>query len=249
MKKLLLSGVLLALTASVALAGHLNVNYGMGCWSDGTPIAAKTFACTANTGNMMITASFIPTADKADWVGVSGVLDGSTNPGTPLPAWWQLYNTGACRSAALTVSGDFIAAPQVGCVDIFAGAANGGIGAYQTELYPPPAPLNVPAPERFRLKVAYVLIDPIFVAGGAEYYAFRATITNVKTVGTGACAGCLTPLTMVLEQINSIGLTSGDEIIVDPAANACLTWQTGGPGCGATPATNSTWGQVKSLYR
>ena len=73
MKKLLLSGILLALTASVALAGTLNLTYGAGCWSDGTPLTAKTFACTSNTGNMQITGSFIPTVAKDDWAGMSAM--------------------------------------------------------------------------------------------------------------------------------------------------------------------------------
>jgi len=249
MKKLLLSVILLALTASVALAGHLNLNYGAGCWSDGTPLAAKTFACNVNSGNFQMTASFIPTAPRADWVGMTAILDGHTQPGVPLPAWWQFYNTGSCRQASMSTSADFTSSPAIGCMDPFGGLANGGIGAYQTTLYPPPAPLNVPPANRFRLKVAYGLTTEGDLPVGVEYYAFRATVNYLKTMGTTACAGCATPLTMVLEEIRSTGLASGSELITLPAGNGCLTWQVGGPGCGETPAVNSTWGQVKSLYR
>ncbi len=251
MKKLLLSGILLALTASVALAGTLNVNYGTGCWSDGTPLAAKTFACNSNSGaSTIITASFIPAVAYPDWVGITAILDGHTLTGVDLPAWWQLYNTGACRATSLSTSADFTTAPMVTCVDPFGGLAQGGIGAYQTTLYPPPFPLNVPPTNRFRLKVAYgITSEYALPADGTEYYGFRATINNAKTVGTGSCAGCSTPLTIVLEEVVSTSLVNGKEIITLPAGNNCLTWQSGGPGCLETPAVNSTWGQVKSLYR
>ena len=139
---------------------------------------------------------------------------------------------------------------MVVCQDLFGGNAVGGVAAYQTTLFPPPFPLNVPPPNRFRLKIGFVLAtNGTIPADGTEYYAFRATVNNTKTVGTPSCAGCLTPLTMVLEEIGSTGETSGVEKITIPAGNGCLTWQTGGPSCGSTPALNSTWGQVKSLYR
>ena len=250
MKKLLLSGILLALTASVALAGSFNLNYGGGCWSDGTPLTSKTFACNTNTGNVQFTASFIPLVAKTDWLGVTVILDGASNSGVNLPDWWQFFNTGACRSASLSVSGDFTGSPGVGCVDPFSGLAAGGIAAYQTTLYPPPFPLNVPPPNRFRLKVGLGITTNISIPGdGTEYYAVRGTINYGKTVGTPACAGCLVPLTMILEEIGSTGEASGVEKITTPAANQCLSWQVGGPSCLETPAVNSTWGQVKSLYR
>ncbi len=250
MKTLLLSGILLALTATVAPAGTLNINFGAGCWSDGTPLAVKTFACDTNSGSMVMTASFIPAVQYPDWVGITAIIDGHTFVGVNLPAWWQLYNTGACRSTSLSVSGDFTMSPRVGCVDPFDGLAQGGIGAYQTTLYPPPYPLNVPAPNRFRLKVAYGIVSEYALpADGTEYYAFRATINYAKTVGTGSCANCQVPVTMLLEEIASTSLVHGKEIIRAAAANYCLKWQTGGLNCWETPAENPTWGQVKSLYR
>lgn len=249
MKKLLLSGILLALTASVALAGTLNLTYGAGCWADGTPLTSRTFACNSNSGNFSMTGSFIPTVAKNDWAGMSAILDGHTLEGVNLPDWWQFSNTGACRQASMSTSADFTTAPG-GCLDIWLGAAVGGIAAYQTTLFPPPAPLNVPPPNRFRLKIGYVLAsNQVIPADGSEYYGFRVTINNTKTMGTPSCAGCATPLTMVLEEIGSTGEASGVEKITVPASNGCLTWQVGGPDCGATPARNSTWGQVKSLYR
>ena len=250
MKKLLFSGTLLVLTTSAALAGTLNLNYGGGCWSDGTPLAAKTFACDTNTGNVQFTASFIPTVAKTDWLGMMAILDGTTWPGVGLPDWWQLSNTGACRSAALSVSGDFTSAPQIGCVDPFQGQAQGGIAAYQTTLYPPPFPINVPPPNRFRLKVGLGMMTNISIPGdGTEYYAFRGTINYTKTIGTGACGGCSTPLAMVLTEIGSTGEASGVEYIMMPASNNCLAWQPGPAGCYIVPARATTWGQVKSLYR
>ncbi len=250
MRVILAALVLLSASASPALAGFIDINYGSGCWDDGTPANWKTFACDTNSGTLEFTASFFPEVAQSDWVGLTARLEGSTYPGTAMPDWWQLYNAGACRASALSVSADFTAAPQVGCEDPFQGRAQGGISAYETALFPPPAPLPVPAANVFRLKVAFARPEPVNLPGGDYhvYYAFRGAIDYARTVGAQACVGCSTPLRVLLLEIRSIGLTRED-VFTLPFVNNCLTWQRNAPGCLETPAQNSTWGQLKSLYR
>ena len=107
--------------------------------------------------------------------------------------------------------------------------------------YQPPAALN-----RARLKVgAGVSPGSVTLLGGVEYYALRVTVDYAKSVGYGACSGCATPATIVLNDVWTL-----NQHFTTPLANACLRWQADGvTPCSATPARNSTWGQVKGLYR
>ncbi len=251
-KTLLLCGVLMLIGASVALAAAPGVNLGwstdLGCWPE-SGTADKTFACNSNTGNSTMVASFAIGVDMPDYYGVQCILDGQSESAT-LPDWWQLSNTGSCRPTALSTSADFTTAPQSTCVDAFLGLAQGGIGAYQTEQYPPPQPLNVPAPNRLRLKVAYGIVDPVAITAGTEYYAFRATVTNAKTVGSPSCAGCATAVTMVLNEIRVVPTLQANAILLyNASANQCITWQATTVPCASVPTRNRTWGEVKALYR
>jgi hypothetical protein len=98
------------------------------------------------------------------------------------------------------------------------------------------------------------------IVGGDELYDFTINITNQKTVGTGSCAGCTTPVCIVLNSINVVAQDNVEERLLStptaPGSNF-ITWQGGGnPSAGgtigcpaATPTRRSTWGSVKSLYR
>ena len=96
--------------------------------------------------------------------------------------------------------------------------------------------------------------DPVVMAPGTEYYSMRLRINSAKTVGTGACAGCLDPVCVVLNQVR-IAQPAPDPTyaIENPRDNNFTTWQggaVGGAGCpGVVPTQNRSWGQVKSLYR
>jgi len=83
---------------------------------------------------------------------------------------------------------------------------------------------------------------------GVEYYAFRVAFDAQRSIGPGACGGCSTPVTIVMNEI--IVAASGAGKINNPISNGCLRWQAAGQTpCSATPVRNQTWGTVKSLYR
>lgn len=246
MKKiLLLSGVLLAFSASAALAGGVNFFWG-GCSADPTT-TNKSFACNSNTltGAIMV-GSYATTNDIPDFVGIEVVIDLQASSAS-LPAWWQFFNAGACRQTALAVSADFTGGP-FGCLDEFAGQAGGGISAYQTSTTFPAVPNGLP--NAARLKIAFATANPADEPPATETYGFKATISGAKTVGTGNCAGCTTPVTIVLNEIKAAGLAGYAEHETTPMANDCNTWQgTGSVPCNATPVQNKTWGSIKSMYR
>jgi hypothetical protein len=247
MKKVLLTVTLLAVTASVAFAGGLNFTWGgTGCYRE-NPQILKTFACNTNSGSATMVGSFATTNDMPGFVGVEVVVDGQSIV-QYLPQWWDLYNGGSCRSASLSTSADFTAAPGVECLDPWNNLGAGGVGAWQTFLYPPPPPLNVPATNACRLKVAYALTEASPLIGGVEYYGFKAIVNYQKTVGT-SCWGCSWPVTFVLNEIKAAPLVGKAERINNAIDNVCIHWQGQAFPCGGVPAKNSTWGQVKGLYR
>ncbi len=251
-KTLLFCGVLTLIGASAAFAVIPGVNLGwstdQGCWPE-SGVTAKTFACTSNTGSASMTGSFAIGVDLADFQAMGAIIDGQSSTAT-LPDWWQMSNTGSCRQAALSTSADFTAAPQTSCVDPFGGQAAGGIAAYQTQLFPAPFPINVPAANRLRLKIGYGLTFFSPLTAGVEYYAFRANITYTKTVGSPSCAGCSTPVTIVLNEVQATPTLQVDTIrLTTPINNQCITWQGTDVPCSAVPTRNRTWGEVKSLYR
>ncbi|MBI5708712.1 MAG: hypothetical protein HZC42_00150 [Candidatus Eisenbacteria bacterium] len=244
---LLLSGALLVLGASAAAAAPgLNLAWGAGCWAD-NPVNTKTFACNTNTGNAQITASYTPTADQTFFVGIEAVLDFQFDGALTVPDWWSFFEAGTCRQTSLSTSADFTAAPG-GCTDAWFGLGAGGIAAYQTATSVP-HDSSVTTPGRSRLKVAYALADASPLTGGTEYYAFRATINYLKTVGV--CTGCSTPATIVLNQIKSAegAPANTSEIIINEGINRCITWGSSTVPCIAVPTRNTSWGQIKSLYR
>jgi hypothetical protein len=236
-KTLLLCGVLLALSATVASAAGLNLR-----WSDcgAAGSANRNAACTAVTGNNIMIASAIAPQVLNEFVGIDVVMDLQT-AGAQLPPWWLLDATTGCRPAALTMNSDFSGTPSEGaaCADIFIGGGGGGISAYFA---------GFGGQNRARI-IAFWAVAAPRVLGTAETYMFRM---NVNNTNTDVCGGCLEPACITLNQITlTQPLGVGDYPVTNAALAQHVTWQNGtGLDCpGATPAKSATWGQVKSLYR
>ena len=243
-KTLLLSAALLALSASMASAAGVNLG-----WGDcgGTPATLnKTFACNTNSGNQTLVGSFVPPAGTTAISGEEIVIDLQSSSSS-LPAWWQFKNAGTCRQTAFAINADFTAGPAA-CNDYWAGQAAGGFSAFNPNIV-------VGQPNRARILAVFAIAPALTgpVDETLEYGAFRLTINNTKSVGTGSCAGCSDPVCIVLNEVKltqPVGL--GDYRLQAPAARNYATWQGGlvSGGCPAVvPTQNKTWGQVKSLYR
>jgi len=251
-KMILISSVMLALTATAAMAAGLNISWGPECASDAL-VVNKVFACTSNTGSSTMVASFMPTANHELCIAMDAVIDGQVAVGnTVIPNWWQFKNTGACRITGGMSTNVAFSGSASACVDAWLGG-----GTPTIDYYGDPVLVAIPVPPvvgpRARIKVGCSV--PAALAGavvaGQEYSAFQIVITNSKTVGTGSCTGCLVPMSWVFNSIVPAYLDGGvnnSETLINPMVNGCITWQ-GGQLCGETPTLNKTWGQVKSLYR
>lgn len=240
-KVILMAAAALVLTASIAAAEGMNLSWN-DCGTSG--VSNVTFACNTNAGAPFpLVASFVaPTGGLPELLGMGMQIDITTNTGSVVD-WWK-HGTGQCRgTTGLTASLDFTAGP-FSCMDFWAGAALSGT-AYDVAYN---------APNRCRLLVQGAIpfdnrgpVDDV-----TEYYGAKVNIARGKSTGVGSCAGCSEPACIVLNEFDLFqpAAVGHDPVIFTVLNQNFVTWQTAPPGCPAsTPTRNSSWGQVKSLYR
>lgn len=198
------------------------------CFADGQ-VVNKSFACGTNLGTEVLDLSFESPVAASDRIGVELTLHLASSDGT-LPDWWHVNGVGACRSTALTFS--IIDPGSVGCEQPI--PALGGAGGVADLV-----PLSVtPAVWRLRAVVAVPSPTPFSVGPGTETFAMQLIVRNIRTVGTGSCAGCATPICIGFGSANVVELTSTNPIFITA----------GGPNTGGGPA-NVTWqGAYTSHY-
>ena len=212
------------------------------CFGDGGA-QNKPFACNVNTGVQSLVASFELGADLGQVSGNEVVID-LTSASATMPAWWAFKNAGTCRQGSLVMSFVAPAAAAV-CIDWAQGNAIGGIGTYN---------IGLKGPNTARLLAVLAVAADVQqnLTAGQEYFSFNLTIDNLKTVGTGACAGCATPVCIDFTSLNVTTPTPANNVRLQGPSNGLdsdrATWQ-GSFGCLPTPTERRTWGAVKALYR
>lgn len=260
MKKILLAGMLLCLVSSTALAATgLNFYWTPDGKCPAVPASYinQAYDCLTNDGgSWKMVGSFQLPAALPQFYGIEVIIDGQSVG--PVPAWWQSFNDGSCRANAFYPSVSMLAQTSP-CTKLWPVAPSGGFGAWQTADYPPPTG-NVPLPNRLRIKLAYVMATTrVNLLATKVYNAFNVNMDATNSAEDlsdpgnpiYACAGCLVPVTLVLNQINALADPLVTVEMTAQLVNRCITWQGGASPseCGATPARNTTWGNVKSLYR
>jgi hypothetical protein len=262
MKKILLTGMMLCLTASMALASGLNINWVTNTAGNcsATVMGNMTWDCvgpTANDGDLIFVVSVMPNVAVPGFNAIEFVIDGQSD--TALPAWWQAYNAGSCREAAFA-PGLPPATPTAPCAGtattrLYQTGAFGGMGLWAI------GPAN-----RFRTVIGYATAAnrtvPLITTTQYNAMNMHVFTTNSLDVagdpGNGidpivACAGCTQPVTLVLQQIGLYGSDPllGDTVIlpIPTTGRQSINWQGGGGPPIPVSTRNTTWGQVKSLYR
>ena len=222
----------------------------------------RSFACNTNLGSERLVCSWQTDATIANVSGSEVTVDVRADA-SALPLWWQFKNTGTCRLTALGMN---LTADDswTGCVDQWSGLASGGIGAYSIGLL---------APNMARIRaVAAVPQSALFtVEPGIEYFVCNFTVSHVKTMGSGACGGCTTPVCLLFAKlVVTTPVAANNRVFNTPADGASshwVGWQGGvaqNPrivcdadgcnyhfGCWVAPVSTrgSGWGAVKALFR
>jgi len=244
-KAILLCGMLLAASATLASAAGLNLRWNQ-CFSDGG-VQNRTLACTVNSpGNIFLIGGAVLDADLSEVSGAEIVVD-LQSASSPLPAWWQFKNVGACRQNSLSIANW---GTGQNCFDWSSGQATPAVAAYQLGLHGNANEARILA----ITAVPNTALATLF--GGFESVIMSLGINQLATVGTGSCAGCLDPVCLVFNSCNITTSGNLNNILLTGGATPgsdFATWQggaIGGNGCpGATPTRNATWGSVKALYR
>lgn len=256
-KTLLLCGALLALMASAAFAntGTVNVRWN-DCAGDGG-VTTTTWPCNVNSTSLVRFVGSYTGDKQMDFFVAQDVTLDLQLSSPNVPDWWQMGDPPACRAGTLSLSLDTSSLPGTGasCPDTWdAGASATGL----LTLYDPGFP-NGMNPNRVRIKLAIArsATDGVTLTAGQEYTSFILRFNRTKTVGSPSCAGCATPVSIVLNSIINYNNPP-----IQTEASEAWTMQLPGPGgncaqgnggdlglCAATPTKNKTWGAVKALYR
>jgi hypothetical protein len=238
-KTLLLAGVLLALTASTAMAAGVSVSWGNYCWGDAGSSSNMTWACNSNTNNnIRMTVSFKLDAAMPNFVGAGVYMEGMTES-VEVPDWWKMgeVSTGDCRAGLISTASDYSVLAAPNCLNSFGdNTPSGGVGLYSWN------------GNLTHVNAAWATAAENSLDADVEYFVVQFRISASKTVGT--CTGCLIPAIWGLYEVDVATPTT--EVHLKDAftgGNQCLTWQSSTLGCGLVPSRNTTWGQIKSLYR
>jgi hypothetical protein len=235
------------LFAPTSFAAGVNLSWDA-CTAEGG-VQNKTFACNTNSGTRVLYGSFALAADQPNFVGLEITVDISAQSDS-LPAWWQFYNATGCRKSALSVVFDFSNDPGTGCTDPWSGQGVGGIGAYRTFWSTPQVPTGNPNEAQIVIAVAVPSTSPQSLIADTEYYGFKLFISNTKTVGSGSCGGCATPVCVTLSKITSVQNNGANEELTEPATANLSTWQSAGSCPGSfLSRQNTTWGEIRSVLR
>jgi hypothetical protein len=235
------------------------------CHADGG-VSARSFACDTNSGFETLVGSVVLDTALVGVIGMEARIVGQS-ASSAVPDWWEFKNAGLCRTNALTLSSP--ADPVGGCPSLFGTSFSENIAAYK---------VGVPTSGSIQIDLVFAGFDPgIPVAAGQEYFLFGLQISHAKTVGPGACAGCLAPMCLgtgyLQLQTSSTSPTPSATFRMNFAPidqGHLVSWQNSSPGgvyvfqvnppfghlldfamtCdAATPVRRSTWGAVRSLYR
>ena len=187
-KTLLLAGLLLALTATVASAAGISVNWGNACWGD-VPAGQPDVGLQLEHQHQRPHDRLVQAGRDEDHVRrhrpVHGRHDGSG-------CGARLVEAGLGRLPLEPRD------PQLGrlgarlgpdCLDLWQGLGGGGIGLYYWDT------------NRMHINAVWAVADPVEAVAETEIFAAQFRIATGKTVGTTACAGCAIPAIWALNYI------------------------------------------------
>jgi hypothetical protein len=240
----LLTVLLLAVLADPAVAAGVNLSWDA-CTADGG-VQNKTFACNTNSASNSLFGSFALASDMANVIGIEANVD-ITAQADSLPAWWRFQGPNTCRGGLSAAF--FFDSENSNCTDTFQSLATGAVAAVHTYWTTPQVPGGNPATAQALLVAAVPPSLAQDLTAGTEYFGFRLILYSIKTVGSGACTGCSTPVCITLSQIKVVASDNSAQVLADPLVASTATWQSA-ENCPAENASrNVTWGQVRALFQ
>ncbi len=249
MRTSLVTSALLALACTGVLALPARAQYGAVrlAWSDcgSAGATARAFACNTNTGSDVLYVSFKPGNATDAIYQFDTMLSIGLEDYSVVPDWWAFTPVTGCRRGSLLASGDFTSASGA-CADPWMGQAFASLTVTPVYLFDGQLRRIVLRASATIPSAAAAPLDP-----ATEYYGLRLTVNHLKTVGSGACAGCAQGICIGLNSSGSSTLANPANPVrtsLFPDRGYSVIWN-GGTSCERlTPARNRTWGALKSLY-
>jgi hypothetical protein len=254
MMKFLLTGMMLCLAAPMALASGLDFTWNTSKQCPVVWTGNQDFDCLNNDDLFYMVASVVPNIEVPGFNALDARIYGVV-PGA-VPAWWQAFDPGSCREAAF-MPGLPPTIPTSPCAGnattkLWTTAAYGGVGSWVYD-----------NSTRFHTVISFAAAANRVanLSTTTRYNAFNLEVLTSNSVYVAPdpdngieevipCAGCDLGVTLALDYIYLYGSVSSDYIILPMAYGAqCITWQGGARPVCEVPVRNTTWGQVKSLYR
>lgn len=274
MRRLLAAGILsltcLAPAHAADVAGSTHLRWDR-CFSDGG-VQFRDFACDTNAGYDLLVGTFQLEADLPP-VNTMEIHVSIGSASALLPEWWKShpYNTGSCRIGGFSLE-PALPAGSAGCE----AWVDPALVSYNIALYERYS--SDPNLARLRMINGTPNENARELLAGREYHAFSLQIRRQKTVGTGACGGCLEPVAIFLAAVEFTHLDNSSTLLwfgPEDSGDQWASWQQGYPtnrshGCtmtggglfclnpsvwfdvvpySPTAARGNTWGQIKSMYR
>jgi hypothetical protein len=247
MKKVLIAAALMTLTASVAAAQGISLNWTQ-CYPQNTTLINRNgvcYTCTPAAVGQRVIASFTSPVTMPNMVSATSIID--IVFATSQPNWWRWEATG-CRPNGAAVAPAYLGT-QTQCPDFMTGAGLAG---------PIVVPFNGWKGANTMRLVIENSRDGIFaVTAGSHYVAQELDLNNNgESVDcnasptpdpTAKCLGCGTAATLALNE-TQITPQSGPATIITTVNGRNFVHWNGGVGT-PTPTQNKSWGAVKALYR
>jgi hypothetical protein len=199
--------------------------------------------CTSNAGSLILIGSFVPPPGISALVGAESIIS-VTFVAPTVPAWWQIQQSGGCRTGSMSASFKFPGLTS--CVNPW---SSNVLGGSDLELNPP----CCPSANFARIHAVCVVpeADSVATAEGIEYYAFEILINRKKSIGTGSCDGCATAACLELRFLHLYQARRPDPFgLSDVDQNRRVTYNNSSVNdCLYVPVRNRSWGAVKAMYR
>jgi hypothetical protein len=256
MKKLVYTLALAALPATAFATGNSGGDI---TWTDCVAGPQNVqFHCTANQ-NFSMQFMFKLPRDLPGFTSLTAYVDYQNQAGTPLSPFWH-YDANGCQITAAT-DGATVSDDQATAGITAPACAHPDDGGTMQPTFGPGGgdgseSINAYGRDFRRPGNGYmVLLDysasglPIPLVTKTNYWAFRLRLFSVNRA---ACAGCQDPGVFVLQRMKFESNDGSPDVLLDNSDKfgTCLTINGGSPGlCPVVPTRNTTWGQVKSLYR
>ena len=254
-KTLLLAGILLAASATVASAGLLNLGWGAFCPTNPGSLPTVTDPCDGSSGAVYTLIGSVTNAAPAPTDVVAEDFFVDIEEAAPqLSDYWHLedenqpgqINVAGCRgtasagpfagnfgSLAVQISNPAFPPVFTGCAKFWGNTPFGGVnyGVLIPDGYP-----GVVDPRRARLIGHFAISPGAAMANGVQYGAFVANIDTNHQTGIDAaypapkyvCQGCQDAVCLVFNEIilyQTAGTPGGDIDITTGGLRQFVTWQ------------------------